>query len=132
MIKISSKKEILTLLMEEQMLMPRTYYDMLNQYKGVKFECGCGKSHGILNHVNFDLEVVAEFEYSVIALRCPEWSLFQFSVSDGGVSVKKPHKFVTLTQFKGIFNLKINSLWYAEESLYMSAQDEFLKIMQNS
>ena len=130
--KIKSAQAVLNLLREEQMVMPGTYRDMCKKYWSVPFLCGCGSSHGLLTSVNFDFEVAGEFEYSLLALRCPEWSVFKLEVTDDIMSRKKPTGYITWVQLKGIFNLKIVSLWYAEESVFMEAQDDLIKMMQSS
>jgi hypothetical protein len=130
--RIDSKKEVFNLLKQEQMVMPGTYYNEFAKYQGVHYDCGCGRTHGFHTTVVLALEVVAEFEYSYLTLRCPEVYALNLDVHDGELVHSKPEKIVTMVLLKGIFNLKIASLWFANETIFMSAMDDILEIMQNS
>lgn len=133
--RVDSRQEVFNLLKQEQMVMPGTYHDECYKYQGVHYDCGCGRTHGLLTDFgigNFALEVVAEFEYSYLTLRCPEWHSLNLDVLDGELVQRTPEKIVTMVLLKGIFNLKISSIWFANESIYMSAQNEILEMMKNS
>ena len=133
-----TKKEVLNLLIEEQMVMPLTYFEECRKYQGVEYNCGCGRTHPFLvdnygqEMASYPLEVLAEFEFSFLVIKCPEWMQINLdNQDDETLKIREPKKIVTMVMLKGIFNLKIVSIWYAEESIFNSALEEKLKIMQN-
>ena len=133
-----SKKEVLNLLLEEQLVMPLTYFEECRKYQGVEYKCGCGRTHPFLvdnyGHEmgSYNLEVLAEFEFSFLVIKCPEWMQINLDVQDDEtLKIREPKKVVTMVMLKGIFNLEMVSIWYAKESIFNSAWEEWYKIMQN-
>ena len=133
-----SKKEVLNLLLEEQLVMPLTYFEECRKYQGVEYKCGCGRTHPFLvdnyGHEmgSYNLEVLAEFEFSFLVIKCPEWMQINLDVQDDEtLKIREPKKVVTMVMLKGIFNLEMVSIWYAKESIFNSAWEEWRKIMQN-